>query len=185
MKKPIVLIHCILALAYLINPFLLNAFASPSKSPSIEAELTAKILNYCHMSLFRIVTYNDRIVLEEEYSEIINNINLTKIRDREIITLLESLMDAISRFRLQEGDKALFMKGYEKQVRNAIYASIGSLANPSVIGGGNPFMAAAMMAVNVGSAYANYHNNLETYRSKLDKQLWELEKSAILELNNV
>jgi chorismate mutase len=154
-------------------------------TPSQEAALTAKILNYCHMSLYKIVSYNDRIVLEEEYSEIINNINLTKIQDEEIVDLLKSLMDAISKFKLNEGDKAIFMKEYEEQVRNALYESIGNLANPSVIMSVNPVIMAATMAVNIGSAYANYRNNMEVYKRVIDRQLWELNKSAILELNDV
>lgn len=152
---------------------------------SDEALEAAKALNYCEMSLFKIVSYNDRIVLDEEYSEIINNINLAKIHDEEIIDLLKSLMDAISRFKLNEGDKAIFMKEYEEHVRNALYEGIGNLASLRILASGNPFIAAAGMAVNVGSAYANYRNNMGTYKRDLDKSLWDLQKTAILELNLV
>ena len=79
---------------------------SYAKQPDSALE-TAVALNYCHMSLYKIIQYNDRIVLDEEYSEIINNINLTKIKDEEIIELLRSLMDTISQFKLNEGDKKI------------------------------------------------------------------------------
>jgi hypothetical protein len=172
---------CVLVISsvLIINPSTARAAFSD------EASQTAKALNYCHMSLFKIVSYNDRIVLDEEYNEIINNINLTKIRDEEIIDLLKSLMDAISKFKLDEGDKAIFMKEYEEQVRNALYESIGNMASPTILASGNPFIGAATMLVNAGSAYANYRNNMDVYKRGLDKKLWELEKSAILELNDV
>jgi len=143
----------------------------------------ALALNYCHMSLYKIIHYNDRIVLDEEYNEIINNINLTKIKDEEVIDLLKSLMDTISHFKLNEGDKELLYAEYENQVSNAFYSSFSGLA--TIPTGGNPFVAAATTLMNVGSAYANYRNNTELYRRQLKKSTWELDKKVITTINDV
>lgn len=155
---------------------------SYAKQPDSALE-TAVALNYCHMSLYKIIQYNDRIVLDEEYSEIINNINLTKIKDEEIIELLRSLMDTISQFKLNEGDKKLLYSEYERQLSNAFYSSFSSLSGMPI--SGNPYTMAATMLVSVGSAYANYRNNMEMYRRQLDKSIWELDKKTILILNDV
>ena len=143
---------------------------------------TAVALNYCHMSLSKILLYNDRIVLDEEYNEIINNVNLANIKDEEIINLLKDLMDTITKFKLQEGDKERFLKEYERRVEMAFY---DSLSNISISGGGNPYVMAAQTLVSAWSAYANYRNNIYAYRRDLDKQLWQLEKESITELNQI
>ena len=127
---------------------------------------TAVALNYCHMSLSKILLYNDRIVLDEEYNEIINNVNLANIKDEEIINLLKDLMDTITKFKLQEGDKERFLKEYERRVEMAFY---DSLSNISISGGGNPYVMAAQTLVSAWSAYANYRNNIYAYRRDLDK----------------
>ena len=50
-------------------------------------------LNYCHMALVNILAYEDRIILDEEYNNIINNISLSAIQDEEVVTILKQLMD--------------------------------------------------------------------------------------------
>jgi hypothetical protein len=55
-----------------------------------EAFSSILALNYCHFSLAKIISYNDRIVLDEEYNNIINNINLSKIHDEEILSIIKS-----------------------------------------------------------------------------------------------
>jgi hypothetical protein len=49
-------------------------------------------LNYLHASLNKIKMYNDKRVLEDEYDNIINNINLTAINDKEIVDIITKLM---------------------------------------------------------------------------------------------
>lgn len=150
---------------------------------SEEAIRTAVSLNYCHMSLFRITSYNDRIVLDEEYTEIINNINLTKIQDEEIINLLKTLMDTISEFKLSEGDKGFLYSRYEQQIAKAFYSSFSGLPGAVSSAGINPYAIAAKTLVHLGSAYSNYRKNMKEYRKTLDKTLWELDKKAIIQLN--
>jgi len=172
--------YCILpTLLLLFFSLSLNSFAK-SQDDAFEVALA---LNYCHMSLYKIIQYNDRIVLDEEYNEIINNINLTKIKDEEIIDLLKSLMDTISHFKLNEGDKELLYAEYENQISNAFYSSFSSVATIPV--SGNPYVIAATTLVNVGSAYANYRNNMELYKRQLKKSTWELDKKVINTINDV
>jgi tetratricopeptide (TPR) repeat protein len=150
---------------------------------SEEALQTAVSLNYCHMSLFRIMSYNDRIVLDEEYTEIINNINLTKIQDEEIINLLKTLMDTISEFKLSEGDKGFLYSRYEQQIAKAFYASFSGLPRAVSAAGFNPYAIATKTLIHLGSAYSNYRKNMQEYRKTMNKALWELDKKAIIQLN--
>ena len=171
-----ILIHLIIIL--LIPTF---AFAESND----DALLSALALNYCRNSLVKIQSYNDRIVLDEEYNNIINNIDLSKINDEEIIELLEDLMDTLSYFKLQEGDKARLMKKHERKVSNAFYSSFSGVTNVIYAGGGNPYAIAAAAVTQVGGAYSNYRKNLGEYREELDDKMWELEKGAIEQINDI
>jgi tetratricopeptide (TPR) repeat protein len=91
-----------------------------------DAFLAILALNYCHMSLYKITEYNDRIILDEEYSNIINNINLSKIKDTELISVLKKLMDVLTEFKLDERSKDKLFKQYEKNLQGALYSEMGS-----------------------------------------------------------
>ncbi len=80
-------------------------------------------LNYCHMALVNILTYEDRIILDEEYNNIINNISLSAIQDEEVLTILKQLMDTLMTFKLTEEQTARLLKIYDQQVVNSVYAT--------------------------------------------------------------
>jgi|GEM_PF-1422478 len=112
---------CIVA----IVSFLLGFHVPQSHGEENEdAFLAILALNYCHMSLYKITEYNDRVVLDEEYSNIINNINLSKIKDTELINILKQLMDVLTEFKLDERSKEKLQKQYEKNVEGALYSSM-------------------------------------------------------------
>ena len=50
------------------------------------------IINYLTASLVKISTYNDWLMLDQEYNNIINNINLRRIHDEEAINQIKQMM---------------------------------------------------------------------------------------------
>ena len=59
-------------------------------------------LNMAAVSINRILSTQDRIVLDQEYSSIMNNLNLGNIRpDSDIMELYRKIMDVISQKRLR------------------------------------------------------------------------------------
>ena len=145
----------------------------PSISDNYTGWQTALVLNYCDMALVKILSYKDRVILDEEYNTIINNINLSAIHDEEVINLLQELMDTLMAFRLTENDKALLQKEYDRLASNAFYDSF-------IHGGDN--LVGLMVAV--GGTYHSYRRNISTYKRKLNEQLWQLEKSVQTQLND-
>lgn len=100
------------------------SFAQDSGLQQMDAQAmnTMLALNYCHLSLVKILAYQDRVILDEEYHNIINNIRLSAIEDKEIITLLQDLMDTLHTFKLAEEEKELLIRAYNTQVANSVYA---------------------------------------------------------------
>lgn len=148
---------------------------------------TALALNYSQMSICRMVTYNDKVVLDQEYDNIINNINLSKIEDKEIIQLLLSLMDSLTKSKLVAGDKEWLQKEYEKKVETAVYDTFTNSAGlaAGVAGAaltGN-FVGAANNLTQVGMQYFNYQKVLEENKEQLDRTKWQLEKDTLNFLN--
>jgi len=134
-------------------------------------------LNHMHKSLNKIVLYNDQIILEDEYDNIINNINLTAINDEEIVDLVTRLMDTLSAFKLSELEKKEFEAKYEEDLNDALKTTL--------IGSGDTIvtMNPVEVLLNTRNAYMNYQQTINSAKEELDRSQWQLKKDAISELN--
>ena len=71
----------------------------------------ASALNLCMVSVSQIVDYNDINILEQEYNAILNNLNLKEMpKDQALLDILTKILDTITFFRIQEGDKKFIEK---------------------------------------------------------------------------
>ena len=150
--------------------------------PAFDAILA---LNYCQMSLYKITEYNDRVILDEEYNNIINNINLAKIQDPELITVLKDLLDVLTKFKLNEKDGEILEGVYERKVKGALYSALNPSTAAGAFGGAPGPVGACLALGQIGCQYASYQNAVSEYREELDEDLWQLEKDAIIELNEI
>lgn len=157
-------------------------YASTALIEDSKARNAAMTLNYLHGSLNKIVLYNDKVVLEEEYNNIINNLNLTVIDDEELVEVITYLMDTLTQFRLSEMDRAQFRKEYEEKLEAALTDSLSGLAN---IRGSNPVELGINAVLNIGSAYFNYKKAQEGFKRGLEKSNYSLDKKAITDLNTI
>jgi tetratricopeptide (TPR) repeat protein len=147
---------------------------------------TALALNYTHASLYTIVAYQDRIVLDQEYKKIISNINLSQIEDKEIIDLLQGLMDALTTYLLNDEERSMIQKKYEERVKREVYkAFTNSISNFKKVKTVNPAGLAAVFVGSIGDASNDYMNSMDVYKEELDEGIWELKKDQIKQLNVV
>lgn len=144
----------------------------------------AYALNLCTVSVSQIVDYNDLYILEQEYEAILNNLNLEEFpKDEALLNILKQLLDVITYFRIQEGDKALIEKEYQQKMKSAIWSAVPNLG--LIVAGGNPWTMAVSLASQVGIGYMNYRkvkaqNNLDREKSE-----WQLQRSAMEQLNGL
>ena len=82
-------------------------------------------LNLIAVSLTHILTYNDKVVLDQEYNTIINNLNLGNIPDADIIALLQELMDLLTNSKIQDHEREYLLTRFDKNVQTEL--KIGAL----------------------------------------------------------
>lgn len=143
----------------------------------------AYALNLCTVSVSQIIDYSDLNILEQEYEAILNNLNLENFpKDDALLDVLKQILDTITFFRIQEGDKKFIEKEYQQKMKDAIWSAVPNFG-VIVAGGLNPVSIGITLASQVGIGYMNYrkqksHNSLE-----YEKQKWQLERSAIEQFN--
>lgn len=140
-------------------------------------------LNQIAVSLTHIITYNDKVVLDQEYNTIINNLNLNKIPDADIISLLQELMDLLTSSKIQEHERAALSRTYEKNVQTELKKRLRKrvLETDLLL---NPYMGVLNAVLNVGSFYFNYRDRLDEYKKEREEAAWKIEAVTLQGLNN-
>ena len=142
-------------------------------------------INYVVYSISKIVSYNDRVILTNEYENIINNLNFDVINDRKIITLLTDLMDVLTEEIITTRQKERITNRYKKLIERALFDSIKNNIINININPANLTSAVANTIVSAGSIYINYQNCTEDYKDAMNDANAELEDYRIKYLNNM
>ena len=142
----------------------------------------AYALNLCTVSVSQIVDYNDLYILEQEYDGILNNLNLENIpHDDVLLDILKRLLDTITFFRIQEGDKRFIEEEYKQKTRSAIWSAVPNLS--VILATGNPIAMVGALVSQVGIGYMNYRKEKAKINLEHEKELWQLQRSAIEQIN--
>jgi hypothetical protein len=100
-----------------------------------------------------------------------------------LLKVLKQILDTITFFRIQEGDKKFIEKEYQQKMKNAIWSAVPNLS--VILAGGNPITMAIAAATQIGIGYMNYRRNKNQYLLEKEKQDWELQRSAIEQFNGL
>lgn len=144
----------------------------------------AYALNMCTVSISQIIDYSDLNILEQEYEAILNNLNLEQIpKDDALLHILKQLLDTITYFRIEAGEREMIEKEYQQKMKNAIWASVPNFG--MIVAGGSPITMAISLASQVGIGYMNYRRNKAEYGIEKERKEWELQKTAIEQFNGL
>ena len=163
--------------------------AETAKTDSIMISDEQKIkaayaLNLCTVSLTQIIDYSDPYILEQEYDSILNNLNIQNIiHDESLLKLLKKIMETLTFYRIQEGDKKFLEKEYQGKMKNTIWSAVPSLS--VILAGGNPVTAAAAVATQIGISYMNYRKTKSQDLAEKEKKEWELKRALIEEISGL
>ena len=144
----------------------------------------AYALNMCMVSVSQIIDYDDLHILDQEYDGILNNLNLEMMpKDEALLSILKQILDTITFFRLQEGDRKLLDKEYQQKMKNAIWSAVPNLG--LIVAGGSPVTMAVSLASQIGIGYMNYRRAKAENSLEYEKNLWHLQRSAMEQFNGL
>lgn len=143
---------------------------------------TMLTLNMAIVSVHRIVKTKNRIVLEQEYQNTINNLSLGKIApDSDLIYLYEELMDFMTQKLLNDKQMERFRKRYAQREKQQF---VRSLSDIRAYGGSlTSFMGS--LAVSCVSAYFGYQEAINEMREELEDKSWEISDEEMKECNEL
>jgi len=143
----------------------------------------ALALNMCMVSVSQIIDYKDVNILRQEYDAILNNINLQHvIKDETLLNAFRSILDIVTFYLIQEGDKEMAEREYKLRMKNAIF---DAFPRGAFIAGGDWVSMGAAIGAMVGVGYLNYRRSKARSGLDLEKRMWELQRSAIEQLHGL
>ncbi|MGD9823412.1 hypothetical protein [Desulfobacter sp.] len=139
-------------------------------------------LNLIAVSLTHIMTYNDKVVLDQEYNTIINNLNLSNIPDADIITLLQELMDLLTSSKIQDHERNYILTCFDKNVQTELKNRMTSrIFDTDLVL--NPYAGILKSVLYTGSFYFNYRSQMDTYAKEKEEGKWAIEAKTMQGLN--
>ena len=140
-------------------------------------------LNLIAVSLTHIITYNDKVVLDQEYNTIINNLNLSNIPDADIITLLQELMDLLTSSKIQDHDRDYILTRFDKNVQTELKNRVRSrIFDTDLVL--NPYAGILKAVLSTGSFYFNYRSQMDAYAKEKEEGKWAIEAKTMQGLNS-
>jgi hypothetical protein len=101
--------------------------APPAEQPGVSPEeqeaqalATAVALNYCRAAFHRIRMYPTIEVMSEEQQKILNNLNLDRVDDPEIIDLYTSVLDEINQIQLAGREHTMYQQYHTTNMRREL-----------------------------------------------------------------
>ena len=153
------------------------AYATDDEYDPLNTMLT---LNMAIVSIQRILSTEDRIVLDQEYQNIINNLSLGNIAsDTELTNLFKNLMDFITEEILDQEESRRFQERYNRNEQDRL---VNTLVNLRAYGG-NSTSFLGSLGVACISAYFDYQSDKSKLLEGLNNDLWQLKKDYIKRCN--
>lgn len=168
-------------------------FVRPSfPKEDYDPQNTLLALNMAVVSVHRVLATQSRAILDDEYQNIINNLNLANIRsDPEITSLYEKLLDITSRKKLRTEEAQHLRKLYDEQSKRSISGALSDLGKSSAAmiredGSINAFFGSFSSLVSVSAAtYFKYQTSGITLSGTLDENLYRLSTEDLADFNDI
>ena len=156
-----------------------------SRPTEDEKRKAAMALNLCATSISRIIASNDMEVLDVEYNAILNNLNLQNmIKDEALLSTFKSILDTITFYRLQAGDRRRAEARYRQKMNNAIWSATSQGAMFIFASAANPTPWAAVSgAIMAVGAFCNVRRTKAEAEVAHEDEIWQLERSLVEQLH--
>lgn len=143
---------------------------------------TMLALNMAIVSVHKIVTTKDRIVLQHEYDNIINKLALGNIEsDYEMTGLYTELMNFITGKGLRQEEARRFQKRYDRREQRQLLDALSGIRAY----GTNLWSWLGSLATSCVSSYLSYQSSKAELLEGLNDDLWQLKKEEIEDCNEL
>ena len=140
-------------------------------------------INHFNMVVSKITSYNNPMVLEEEYNAIsMNSIRLDTIKDVEVIDIIQEIMDYITEMRLQERARTMLKNELDQGMSDALMDSLSGISTGGAV---SPLGMAANLVTSAACAGITYQKVMGELKNNYKKEVWTLDNEKIKEVNDL
>ncbi|MBQ3346142.1 MAG: hypothetical protein IJG39_03515, partial [Synergistaceae bacterium] len=127
------------------------------------------------VSIHKIFSAKNRIILDQEYENIINNLSIGNIKsDPEITELYNKMIDVIGQKRLQEDEMKQVKARYDLKMQNLFASSLSRVSDNTELNSAGFWGCIANMLYATVVSYFRYEANGNEVRRELSENLYAL-----------
>lgn len=146
----------------------------------------AMLMNQIQFSLQTIEHYKSRLVLDQEYENIICKIDKTKLNDKEqeSITAYSNMLTTLTNLKLQDNEKVFIKQQAEKEKSEAINKSLSNVGSGvgvaiTAFSKGNPISVVSGLVLTGVSTVFSYKDALNNAENQKIRDLFKLEQQTL------
>ena len=146
--------------------------------PTLEQKQALFVMNYAQYAIYKIKTYNNIVLLEDEYYALNNNLNLELIKDRASINEINTL-NGLSTDEIKNNKNVEMLKNaIEKRMSQALYQSLPT-ATTLFYGTVDP-LSLVLNTVRIASTmYMSYRQTQSSLQQEYDQELWNIDQHRL------
>ncbi|MGP1491504.1 MAG: hypothetical protein ACTTI6_10675 [Treponema sp.] len=154
------------------------AAAIYAAEPTLEQKQALFVMNYAQYAIYKIKTYNNIVLLEDEYYALNNNLNLELIKDRASINEINTLNGLITDEIKNNKNVEMLKNAIEKRMSQAIYQSIPT-ATALFYGKVDPLSLVLNTVRTASTMYMSYRQTQSSLQQEYDQELWNIDQHRL------
>ncbi len=144
----------------------------------------ASLLNYIQFSTCKIIESQNKGLLENEFSDILNNINPSSLKKSELINQYEYLLTSLTRLKLTQNQRRHLEEVSALKRKNAIFNSLNSFGSVLYVPSKDPASIGISLAYATLNAGFNYARTVNNIRLEENAELFELSQQDLKEIDS-
>lgn len=146
--------------------------------PTLEQKQALFVMNYAQYAIYKIKTYNNIVLLEDEYYALNNNLNLELIKDRASINEINTLTGLITDEIKNNKNVEMLKNAIEKRMSQALYQSMPA-ATALFYGKVDP-LSLVLNTVRIASTmYMSYRQTQHSLKEEYEQKLWNIDQHRL------
>ena len=160
-----------------------------TKEPTEKQKQAIFMMNYAQYVTYKLITYNNVIVLDEEYSILNDNMNLQTIKDIASIDTILSLTNMLFKETKRNEKINILKKSIQQRMNRALYNSIAQGVSQIRVSGSDLISMGTSLAISTLKAGTSCFIGYQQYKDELskeyDEKIFEYQETKETDLHNL
>lgn len=144
-----------------------------------ENERISSLMNYVQLSTCKILESENKGFIEDEFSAVLNNIEPSSLKNKEIIEGYEYLLSTLTELKITNNERKHLEIVAEQKRKNAIFNSLNSFGSVLFVSSKDPILIGISLAYTTVNAGFNYARTVNEINIEKEEKTFQLDQTDL------